>query len=64
MASTSDAQSIKKLNDNNFHTWKMMMEFLLLEKDLLEITLGEYCHQKLKLERLFLKETLLNTTCS
>jgi hypothetical protein len=42
----------------------MMMEFLLLEKDLWEITLGEHCQQKLNLETLFLKETLLNTSCS
>jgi hypothetical protein len=64
VASASNARSIEKLNDNNFHKWKMMMEFPLLEKDLWEITLGEYCHQKLNLERLLRKETLLNTTCS
>ncbi len=34
MASTFDAQSIKKLNGNNFHTWKMKMKFLLHEKNL------------------------------
>jgi hypothetical protein len=41
MASIFEARSIEKLNDNNFHTWKMKMEFLLHEKDLWDITLGE-----------------------
>jgi len=30
-------QSIEKLNANNFHTWKMKMEFLLHQKNLWEI---------------------------
>jgi len=64
MASTSNAQNIEKLNNNSFHTWKMKMEFLLHEKDLCKITLGDYCHQKLNLKRLFLKEVLLNIVCS
>jgi hypothetical protein len=38
MVSTSDARSIENLNGNNFHTWKMKMEFLLHEKDLWDIT--------------------------
>jgi hypothetical protein len=34
MTFTFDVQSIEKLNGNNFHTWKMKMEFFLHEKDL------------------------------
>jgi hypothetical protein len=41
MASIFGAQSIEKLNGNNFHMWKMKMKFLLCEKYLWEITLGE-----------------------
>jgi hypothetical protein len=41
MSSTSNAQNIEKLNNNSFHPWKMKMEFLLHEKDLCKITLGE-----------------------
>jgi hypothetical protein len=37
MEYTFDAQSIEKLNGNNFHTWKMKMEFFLHEKNLCEI---------------------------
>jgi hypothetical protein len=58
MASTFDASSIEKLNGNTFHAWKMKMESLLHEKDLWEITLGNYYTPKLNLERLFLKEVL------
>ncbi len=34
MVSTFDVQSIKKLNENSFHTWKTNIEFLLHENDL------------------------------
>ncbi len=37
MASTFDARSIEKVNGNNFHTWKMKMEFFLHEFFLCEI---------------------------
>ncbi len=29
MVSTSNVQSIENLNGNNYHTWKMKMEYLL-----------------------------------
>jgi hypothetical protein len=38
MAPTYNAQSIEKLNGNNFHTWKMKMELLLHKLFLWEIT--------------------------
>jgi hypothetical protein len=38
MLSTSNVQNIENLNGDNFHTWKMKMEFLSHEKDLWEIT--------------------------
>jgi hypothetical protein len=34
MAFPFDVQSVEKLNANNFHTWKMKMDFFLHEKDL------------------------------
>jgi hypothetical protein len=39
MVPISNAQIIEKLNGNNFHTWKMKMEFFLHDKEMWEITL-------------------------
>lgn len=55
MASTSNAQNIENLNSNSFHTWKMKMEFLLHEKDLCEITLGELLPQEVEFGKIVLK---------
>jgi hypothetical protein len=54
IASTSKAQSIEKLDDNNFHTWKMKMEFCLHEKDLWEITLAKLLPPKVEFGKIVL----------
>jgi hypothetical protein len=40
------------------------MQFLLYEKDLWEITLGELLPLKVEFGEIFLKEALLNIVCS
>ncbi len=59
MTSTFDAQSIEKLNGNNFHTWKMKMEFLLHEKVLSVITLRELLPPKVEFEYIVLEGSIL-----
>jgi len=63
MTFTFDVQSIEKLNGNNFHTWKMKMEFFLHEKDLWKITFRELLLLKIDLEILFLTKAFLNIVC-
>ncbi len=55
MASIYDVQNIKKLNGNNFHTWKIKMEFLLHEKDLWEITSRELLPLEVEFGKIVLK---------
>ncbi len=59
MALIFDVWSILKLYDNNFHTWKMKMEFFLHEKDLWKITLKNLLILKIELEKIVLKKGIL-----
>jgi hypothetical protein len=59
IASTSNAQCIEKLDDNNFHTWKMKTKFPLHEKDLWEITLEKLLSPKVEFEKIFFQGNTL-----
>jgi uncharacterized protein YehS (DUF1456 family) len=58
IACSFDVQSIEKLNGNNFHTWKMKIQFFLHEKDLWEIISKELLPSKIEFEEMFLKENI------
>jgi hypothetical protein len=59
ITSTSNAQCIEKLDDNNFHTWKMKTEFPLHEKDLWEIILAKLLSPKVEFEKIFFQGNIL-----
>jgi hypothetical protein len=51
-------QSIEKLNGNNFHTWKMKMEFLLHQKKLWEIASKQLLPPKVELKKIVPKGSI------
>jgi hypothetical protein len=53
------AQNIEKLNNNSFHPWKMKMEFLLREKDMCKITLGELLALEVEFGEIVLKRGVI-----
>jgi hypothetical protein len=64
MAFTFNAWSIERLNDNNFMHGRWRWNFSCVNLFCRRSPYENYCHQKLNLERLFLKEALFNTAYS